>query len=161
MFKFHSYCNSIRPTTWRDPQSSQLRLLWTCQPQPTHQVTTEAYMNLNKISWSWHRQQNPSSWSYPNVTPQNSAINCLLLLLLFSCSVMPNFCDPMDWSKPGFPVLHHLPEFAQTHVHWVGDAIQPSQPLPPTSPALNLSQHLSLFQWVGSSHQVELQHQSF
>ena len=51
-------------------------------------------------------------------------------------------CDPMDCSIPGFPVLHHLPEFAQTHVHWVGDAIQPSYPLLPASaPALSLSQH--------------------
>ena len=51
-------------------------------------------------------------------------------------------CDPMDCSMPGFPVLHHLPEFVQTHVHWVNDAIQPSYPLLPTSPpAFNLSQH--------------------
>ena len=50
---------------------------------------------------------------------------------------------------------HYLPEFAQTHVRWVGDAIQPSHPLsPPTPPALNHSQHQGLFQWVGSSHQV-------
>ena len=57
----------------------------------------------------------------------------------------------MDCSTPGFPVLHYLPEFAQTHVHWVDDAIQPSHPLsPPSPPALNLSQHQGLFQWVGS-----------
>ena len=56
-------------------------------------------------------------------------------------------CDPMDYSKPGFPVLQYLSEFAQTHVHWVTDAIQPSHPLlPPFPPALNLSQHQSLFQ---------------
>ena len=53
----------------------------------------------------------------------------------------------MNRSMPGFPVLHHLPETAQTHVHRVGDAIQLSHPLPPTSPlALNLSQHQGLFQ---------------
>ena len=64
-------------------------------------------------------------------------------------------CDLMDCSTPGFPVLHHLPEFPQTHVHWVGDAIQPSHPLSPRSPpALNLSQHWGLFQWAGSSYQV-------
>ena len=74
----------------------------------------------------------------------------------------------MDCSTPGFPVFHCLPEFAQTHVHWVGDAIQPSHPLSPLSPpALNLSQHQSVFHWVSSSHQVakvmelKLQHQSF
>ena len=57
----------------------------------------------------------------------------------------------MDYSTPGFPVLHYLLEFAQTHVHWVSDDIQPSHPLLPTSPpALNLSQHQGLFQWVSS-----------
>ena len=61
----------------------------------------------------------------------------------------------MDCSTPGFPVLHQLPELAQTHVHWVGDAIQPSHPLSsPSSPIFNLSQHQGLFQGVSSSHQV-------
>ena len=74
----------------------------------------------------------------------------------------------MDYGTPGFPVLHQLPEFAQTHVHWVNDVIQPSHPLlSPSPPAFNLSQHQGLFQWVSSSHQVAkvleflLQHQSF
>ena len=77
-------------------------------------------------------------------------------------------CDPMDCSTPGFPAHHQLPKLTQTHVHWVGDAIQPSHPLSsPSSPAFNLSQHQDLFQRVGSSHQVakvlefQLQHQSF
>ena len=72
----------------------------------------------------------------------------------------------MDCSTPDFPVLHHLPEFAQIHVHRISDAIQLSHPLSPASPpALNLSQHQDLFQRVGSSHQVvqvlapQLQHQ--
>ena len=61
----------------------------------------------------------------------------------------------MNCSTPGFPALHYLPEFAQTHVHQVGDDIQPSGPLLPTSPpALSLSQHQGLFQRVGSLHQV-------
>ena len=71
-------------------------------------------------------------------------------------------CNPMDHSTPG------LPEITQTHVHWVGDVIQPSHPLlSPSPPAFNLSQHQSLFQWVTSSHQVakvlefQLQYQSF
>ena len=56
-------------------------------------------------------------------------------------------CDPMDCSMPGLPVHHQFPELAQTHVHHVGDAIQPSHPLlSPSPPALNLSQHQSLFQ---------------
>ena len=55
-------------------------------------------------------------------------------------------CDPMNYSTPGFPVLHHLPEFTQTYVHQVGDAIQPSHPLSsPSPPALNFSQYRGLF----------------
>ena len=62
------------------------------------------------------------------------------ILLLFSHSDMSDICDPMDYSTPGFPVLHHLPELAQTHVHCVSDAIQPSHPLLfPSPPAFNLS----------------------
>ena len=64
-------------------------------------------------------------------------------------------CDPMDCSTPGLPVHHQLPEFTQTHVHWVGDAIQPSHPLSsPSPPTFNFSPHQSLFQWVNSSHEV-------
>ena len=77
-------------------------------------------------------------------------------------------CDPMNCSTPGLPVHHQLPEFTQTDVHRVGDAIQPSHPLSsPFPPAFNLSQHQGLFQWVSSLHQVakvsefQLQHQSF
>ena len=77
-------------------------------------------------------------------------------------------CDPMDCSTPGFPAHHQLLELAQTHVHWVGDVIQPSHPLSsPSLPAFNLSQHQGLFQWISSSHQMakvlefQLQHQSF
>ena len=80
----------------------------------------------------------------------------------------PTLCNPMNRSTPGLPVHHQLPEFTQTHVHWVSDAIQPSHPLSSLSlPALNLPQHQGLFQWVSSLHQVarvlefQLQHQSF
>ena len=77
-------------------------------------------------------------------------------------------CDSMDCSTPGFPVYHQLSELTQTHVHWVGDVIQPSDPLSsPFPPSFNLSQHQGLLQWVSSSHQVakilefQLQQQSF
>ena len=60
----------------------------------------------------------------------------------------------MDCSMPDFPVFHYLPEFAQIHIHWVGDVIQPSHPLLPPSHALNLSQHQRLFQWFSTLHQV-------
>ena len=77
-------------------------------------------------------------------------------------------CNPITQSTPGLPVHHQLPEFTQTHVHRVGDAIQPAQPLSsPSPPAPNPSQHQGLFQWVNSSHEMakvlefQLQHQSF
>ena len=60
----------------------------------------------------------------------------------------------MSCCMSGLPVHHQLQEFTQTHFHWVGDAIQPSHPLSSPSPAFNLSQHQSLYQWVSSSHQV-------
>ena len=67
----------------------------------------------------------------------------------------PTLCDPMNHSMPGLPVHHQLPEFTQTHVHRVSDAIQPPHPLSsPSPPAPNPSQHQSLFQWVSSSHEV-------
>ena len=92
-------------------------------------------------------------WNYPG---KNTGVSCQSLcsccLVIQSCLTL---CDPMDGSTPGFPVHRQLPELAQTHVHQVGDAIQPSHPLSsPSPPALNLSQHQGLFQWVSSSHQV-------
>ena len=63
-------------------------------------------------------------------------------------------CNPTNCGMPGLPVHYQLLEFTQTHVHWVGDAIQPSHPLSSRSPpAFNLSQHQGLFKWVSSSHQ--------
>ena len=74
----------------------------------------------------------------------------------------------MDYSTPDLPVHHQLPEFTQTHVHWVSNAIQPSLPLSsPSSPAFSLSQHQGLYKWVSSSNQMakvlefQFQHQSF
>ena len=67
----------------------------------------------------------------------------------------PTLCDPIDCRMPGFPVHYQLQKLAQTHVHQVGDAIQPSHPLSsPSPPTFNLAQHQGLFQWVSSSHQV-------
>ena len=78
----------------------------------------------------------------------------LFLLIQFGRSVVSDSATPWT-STSGLPVHLQLPEFTQTHVHWVGDAIQPSHPLSSPSPlALNLSQHQGLFQWVSSSHQV-------
>ena len=79
----------------------------------------------------------------------------------------PTLWNPVDYSTPGFPVHHWLPELAQTHVHWISDPIQRFHPQSSPSPPFNLSQHQGLFQWLTSSNQVakvlELQflHQSF
>ena len=95
---------------------------------------------------------------------------CMAKRLQFSSvtQLCLTICDPMDGSTPGFPILHHLPELAQTYDYWVGDAIQPSDPLsPPSPPAFDFSQHQGLFQWVSSSNHVakvlelQLQYQSF
>ena len=106
----------------------------------------------------WHEY---NTRAIPNHCNQSSQFSSVAQ----SC---PTLRDPMNRRMPGLPVHHQLLEFTQTHVHWVGDAIQPSQPLlSPSPPALNLSQHQDLFKWVSSSHQVakvlefQLQHQSF
>ena len=82
----------------------------------------------------------------------NVAEHCRRLSLVRFSSVAQSYptpCDPMNRSTPGLPIHHQLPEFTQTHVHWVRDAIQPSHPLSsPSPPAPNPSQHQSLFQWA-------------
>ena len=106
------------------------------------------------------------------LVPRHSSLQFYLLLhsVQFSSVTQscPTLCDPMNCSMPGLPVHHQFPEFTQTHVHWVGDAIQPSHPLSsPSPPAPNPSQHQNLFQWVNSSHEVakvlefQLYHHSF
>ena len=125
--------------------SSQYSLLYT------------PFSNILKGSVNfWGGQKCPNSfWNLLLNQFSSVAQSCLTL------------CYPMNLSTPGLPVHHQLPESIQTHVHCVGDAIQPSHPLLSPSPALNLSQHQGLFQWVSSSHQVakvlefRLQHQSF
>ena len=85
------------------------------------------------------------------------SISNMIIYIKFSSVAQwcPILCDSMNCSTPGLPVHHQLPEFTQTHVHWDGDAIQPSHPLSSTSPpAHNPSQHQSLFQWINSSHEV-------
>ena len=127
---------------------------------------------------SWPRFQTWVSWIscigrriiYHWATWETPPIFKYLLWSCCCCSVTqscPTLCDPMDCSMPGLPVPHHLPKFAQVHVHCFSDAIQPSHPLTPSSSsALNLSQHQGLFQWVSSAHQMtkildfKLQHQS-
>ena len=113
----------------------------------------------SKILWSEYKVHLKCLWNM-----QMTGLN--------PCCSVAKLCvdslNPMDCSMSGFPVFHHLPEFTQTHVCWVSDAIQPSHPLsPPSPPVLIVSQHQGLFQWVGSLYQVAkelellLQHQSF
>ena len=86
-----------------------------------------------------------ATWESQNNIVQFSSVAQLCMIL----------CNPMNCSMPGLPVHHQLPEFTQIHVHWVGDAIQPTHPLsPPSPPAFTLSQNEGLFKWVSSSHQV-------
>ena len=114
------------------------------------------------LPWDWNESWLfPDLWSllsFPNLLAYRvQHFNSIIFSVQFSSVAQSGLtlCDPMNCSTPGLPVHHQLPEFTQTHVHRVGDAIQPSHPLSsPSPPAPNLSQHQSLFQWVNSSHQV-------
>ena len=119
--------------------------------QPVHPKGDQSWVFIGRID---------AEAKAPILQPPNA-----LSSVTKSCSSLDY---PRDCRTPGFSVLHQLPEITQTHVHWVGDAIQPFRPLPsPSSAAFNLSQHQGLFQWVSSSHQVskvlqcQLQYQSF
>ena len=112
---------------------------------------------------SFSRAQS-SSFLICNMNPFGSVegqeqwvIKSLLGCIQFSSAAQsgPTPCDPMNCSTSGLPVHHHLPEFTQTHIHRIRDAIQPSHPQSsPSPPAPNPSQHQSVFQWVNSSHEV-------
>ena len=102
------------------------------------------------------------------LTRMQSNRNFLLLQFSSVAQSCLTLCDSMDYSMPGLPIRHQLPKPTQTHVHRVGDTIQPSHSLlSPFPPAINLSQHQGLFQWVSSSRKVakvlefQLQHKSF
>ena len=112
----------------------------------------------------------PSTPSALNLSQHQGLFQSVVCLHQFSSVAQscPTLYNPMDGSTSGLPVHHQLLELAQTHVHQVGDAIQPSHPLSSSSPpAFNLYQHQGLFQGVSFSHQVtkvlefQLQHQSF
>ena len=132
---------------------------WSSIPAPTsHSLTTHlcvsiwtyTYVDICKQTIFKEDRVIPSTLSFFRMTPA--------IQVPFCCSVTqscPPLCEPMDCLMPGFPILHCLPELAQTHVHCTDDAIQPSHPpSSPSPPALNLPQHQGLFQWVRSSHQV-------
>ena len=77
-------------------------------------------------------------------------------VIVQSPSRVLTLCYPVDCSTPGFSVLHHLPELAQTHVHWISDAIQPAGPLlSPSPPAFSLSQHQGLWKRLSTCHKIQ------
>ena len=126
-------------------------------PSPFH-LPAPSYLPTPSTSLSFTSLTLTSLVPIPPCTPTKKQQSTKGINILISQSVSsatqsyPTLCDPMNRSTPGLPVHYQLPEFTQTHVHRVGDAIQPSHPLSsPSLPAPNLSQHQGLFQWVNSS----------
>ena len=123
-----------------------------------HQASVHGILQARILEWISMPSSRESFW--PRDWTHVSWVSCIgrwVLSVQFSSVAQscPTLCDPMNCSTPGLPVHHQLPEFTQTHVHRVSDAIQPSHPRSsPSPPALNPSQHQSLFQWVNSSHEV-------
>ena len=146
-----------------------LSLSTVCIPQTYPEYTLQIFQAVykNALGHCWRNRYKIGTTRFSYFTLKKPILFFFFICCCSFAQSCPTLCDPMDCSTPGFPVLHYLSEFAQTHVHWVGDAIQPSHPLSPPSPALHLFQHQGLFQWVGSSHQVakvlelQFQHQSF
>ena len=140
---------------WSDLAAAAVGVKWHLTVVCTHTFVYSAH-SLGLGTHSAERHENSKGF-------EEKSLEYCCCSVTQSC---PTPCNPMDCSTSGFLILHCLPGFTQTHVHQVGDAIQPSHPLlSPSPPALNLFQHQGLFQWIGSSHQVtkvlELKHQSF
>ena len=130
---------------------------------PVSIYVSETILSARGLAVCITRKRQYSWWVFFNISILTKClflrtkINNLISKVQFSsvAQLCPTLCDPMNYSTPGLPVHHQLPEFTQTHIHWVSDAIQPSHPLSsPSPPALNLSQRQGLFKWVSSSHQV-------
>ena len=178
----------VRSLGWEDPLKKRMathssiltwRIPWTEEPG-AQQATIHGFQRV-KHDWVTNTKahtviifKNAGSQVLNSLEVSIELLMWFLILYfcyeMFFCSVTKlslTLCDPMNCSTPSFHILHYLPEPAQTHVHWISDAIQPSHSLSPSTPALNLSQHQDLFKWVGFSHQVakvlefQLQHQSF
>ena len=174
------------PCIWPKRQAYRTAAL-SCLSSPPGDLGVEHLLRLPETSNHSSRDMSPlaaQGWpilwpthlfGVPGRTPpilasQGAPLSTSFFLFQFSSVTQSGLtlCDPANHSTQGLPVHHQLPEFAQTHVHWVGDAIKPSHPLPTHfPPAVNLSQHQSLFKWVSTSHQVakvlefQLQHQSY
>ena len=121
---------------------------WLGRPQPP--PTSSGHQTpRHRTSRSPHPRKHPgprrAGTCMPDAAPHTRERGVKVVLGAVAQSY-PTLCDPMDCSMPGLPVPYHLPESAQTHVHSVGDVIQPSHPLPPPSPPSYLSQHQGLSQ---------------
>ena len=165
----HSSLSAVTQVDFSNIRSSGLLFCLffsSAKPCPRHSGSWFSYQRWNPYPCSGSTQKLP--FNCEKIVRGFSQLKATPTVVQFSsvAQLCPTLCNPMDCSTPGLPVHHQLLEFIQTHVHWVGDAIQPSHPLSsPSSPAFNLSQHQGLFQWISSSHQVakvlEFQHPSF
>ena len=129
-------------------------LVWLNKKPIAAEILVFVHWHQNKITEMVLGKEAKSSFIYLPVKgcQSNLVLSDQIRSVAQSC---PTLCDPMNRSMPGLPVHQQLPEFTQTHIHRVSDAIQPSHPLSyPSPPAPTPSQHQSLFQWVNSSHEV-------
>ena len=138
-----------RILSWRTP--------WTGKPGGLRSIVSQSQTQLSMHTSEMYLKSvpggNDSSWEL--IAFRGYFSFCVSVQFSSVAQSCPTLCNPMNCSMPGLPVHHQLPEFTQTHVHRVGDAIQPSHPLSsPSPPAPKPSQNQSLFQWVSSSHQV-------
>ena len=138
------WCQERKPNTLRLSRASLALLLAGLGAPPLRALIIfcprALYSFCNLISACLPSLRRAENTSFSLLSSSHSGYNCCLVAQ--SC---PTLCDPMDCSKPDYPVLHHLPELVQTHVHWVSYTIQPSPLLSPSPPALTLSQHQGVF----------------
>ena len=138
----NQYSHIYQPPWQMHPGIWLVLALWNASPcalctvRPNNTNTKTSDLQQGKV---YCKAKQGNKWIMPSVQFSSVTQSC------------PTLCNPMNRSTPGLPVHHHLQESTQTHVHWVGDAIQPSYPLSsPSPPAFNLYQQQGLFQWVSS-----------
>ena len=159
-----------KPSMLQSVRSQKVRHDWAAEQQQllwTGDVALHKIWSLSKELWrataTWDHFQPQSlfyewlanEFSFVEYTRQTGSKGLKMFQFSSVAQSSPILCNPINRSTPSLPVHHQLPEFIQTHVHQVGDPIQPSHPLSsPSPPAPNPSQHQSLFQWINSSHEV-------
>ena len=117
--------------------------------------SNDVWSLIRQFRWKCYRQHERSLIKVRDAEVRQKHIHLSSVQFSSVAQSCPTLCDPMNRSMPGLPVHHQLPEFTQTHIHRVSDAIQPTHPgSSPSPPAPNPSQHQSLFQWINSSHEV-------